>query len=270
MLVTAPGDTDRAFIVEQTGRIHILRGDERATTPFLDLKDRLVRLDTEYDERGLLGLAFHPDYATNGRFFVYYSAPASAAAAGSSDHTNRLSEFRSATTRMSPMQAPSASCSSSTSRSPTTAAARSASARTGSCTSGPATVAVEATPTRATPRRATPRTRRSSTARSSGIDVDGDEPYAIPSDNPFVDGGSRPEIFADGFRNPWRLSWEPDGDRRLLVSDVGFGRYEEIDAVVAGGNYGWRIREGAHCLDLDAPLEDVTDCPVERRRTVAR
>ena|SRR5919108_1335970 len=78
-----------------------------------------------------------------------------------------------------------------------------------------------------------------------------------------VDGGdgAPPEIFADGFRNPWRLSWEPAGERRLLVSDVGYGRYEEIDAVVRGGNFGWRIREGAHCLDIAKPLQEVTGCP---------
>ena len=64
-----------------------------------------------------------------------------------------------------------------------------------------------------------------------------------------------------GFRNPWRLSWEPDGARRLLVSDVGYGRYEEIDAVVRGGNYGWRIREGRHCLDVAQPLVATDDCP---------
>ncbi|HET6744493.1 MAG TPA: hypothetical protein VFH90_01415, partial [Candidatus Limnocylindria bacterium] len=58
----------------------------------------------------------------------------------------------------------------------------------------------------------------------------------------------------------WRLSWEPDGQRRLLVSDVGYGRYEEIDVVELGGNYGWRIREGAHCLDVEAPLTAVASC----------
>lgn len=62
-------------------------------------------------------------------------------------------------------------------------------------------------------------------------------------------------------RNPWRLSWEPAGERRLLVADVGYGRYEEIDVVVRGRNYGSRIREGAHCLEIDQPLEDVTGCP---------
>lgn len=59
------------------------------------------------------------------------------------------------------------------------------------------------------------------------------------------------------------MSWEAAGERRLLVSDVGFGRYEEVDSVVSGGNYGWRINEGAHCLDIDQPLDDMTRCPTE-------
>ena len=93
-LVVPPGDDDRVFVVEQTGRISILVGGERLPSPFLDLSDRLVRLDTEYDERGLLGLAFHPDFAANGRFFVYYSTPPPADAPEPVDHTDRLSEFR--------------------------------------------------------------------------------------------------------------------------------------------------------------------------------
>ena len=72
----------------------MLDGDELLPDPFLDLSDRLVDLDRNYDERGLLGLAFHPDFTSNGRLFVYYSAPLrDAAAASGQDHTNRLSEF---------------------------------------------------------------------------------------------------------------------------------------------------------------------------------
>jgi glucose/arabinose dehydrogenase len=260
-LVAAPGDTDRSFVVEQTGRIHVLRGDERGATPFLDLSERLVRLDTEYDERGLLGLAFHPEYGSNGRLFVYYSTPAAAAAAGSADHTNRLSEFR-------------------VSGDP--AIADPASEQVvlefdqpqpnhsgGALGFGPDGYLYLGTGDGGGRGDAdeghSPQGNAQDPERLNGkvlrIDVDGAEPYGIPPDNPFVGGGGRPEIFADGFRNPWRLAWEPGGDRRLLVSDVGYGRYEEVDAVVNGGNYGWRLREGAHCLDIAAPLEDVTGCP---------
>ena len=83
------------------------------------------------------------------------------------------------------------------------------------------------------------------------IDVDtpgeGDTPYAIPADNPFVGReGVRPEIWAYGLRNPWRYSFAPDG--RLIVADVGQNRWEEIDLVAAGQNLGWKLREGRACF----------------------
>ena len=75
-VVAAPDESDRLFVVDQTGQIWVIASDGTLLQePFLDIADRLVELGQTYDERGLLGLAFYPDYAQNGRFFVYYSAP---------------------------------------------------------------------------------------------------------------------------------------------------------------------------------------------------
>ncbi len=82
------------------------------------------------------------------------------------------------------------------------------------------------------------------------IDVDGAKPYSIPTDNPFVNKNARGEIFAYGLRNPWRFSF----DRltgKLFCGDVGQNKYEEIDIVESGKNYGWRVMEGNHCYDAD-------------------
>ncbi len=79
----------------------------------------------------------------------------------------------------------------------------------------------------------------------------GDEPYAIPPDNPFVDGGGAPEVFLYGLRNPWRFSFDRATDE-LWIADVGQNAYEEVDrvdpVVDAGGNLGWNIMEASHCF----------------------
>jgi glucose/arabinose dehydrogenase len=93
-IVAAPDESGRLFVVDQPGQIWVIARDGiLLQEPFLDIADRLVELGQTYDERGLLGLAFHPAYAQNGRFFVYYSAPLREGASQDFDHTARISEF---------------------------------------------------------------------------------------------------------------------------------------------------------------------------------
>lgn len=266
-LVAPPDGSDRLFVVEQTGRIWILVDGEMQPEPFLDLSDRLVDLEGDYDERGLLGLAFHPDFASNGRFFVYYGAPVGSAAAGVVDHQNTLSEFRVA-------QPSAGRADLATERVLLRFGQPQANHSGGALGFGPDGYLYLGTgdgggtgdddPGHAAQGNAQDRDVLNGKILRIDVDVTGSgaPTYRIPPDNPFVDGGGREEIFATGFRNPWRLSWEPDGARRLLVSDVGYGRFEEVDAVELGGNYGWRVREGAHCLNVEAPLEFLPDCPL--------
>jgi len=263
-LVADPVLPERSYVLEQDGRILVLDGGQLAPRPFLDVRSSMVELTPDYDERGLLGLAFHPDFASNGRLFVYRGVPSSAAGA---DHTNRLSEFRvdrDHRDRVDP----------STERILLEFDQPQFNHSGGGLGFGPDGLLYLGTgdgggqgdASEGHSAQGNAQDLQKLNGKILRIDVDrppgNGAPYAIPADNPLVHAAApRHEIYAWGFRNPWRLGWEPDGQRRLLVSDVGYGRYEEIDAVVAGGNYGWRIREGAHCLDVAQPLADTSDCP---------
>lgn len=264
-LVAPPDGSGRLFVVEQTGRIWIMRDGRVGRGPFLDLSDRLVTLDPTYDERGLLGLAFHPDFASNGRLFVYYGGPVGDDAAGPVDHANTLSEFR--------VSAGDPDRADATSEHVVLRFGQPQPNHSGGALGfGPDGYLYLGTgdgggtgdddPGHSAQGNAQDRTVLNGKVLRLNVDVEGagDPTYRIPPDNPFVDGGGRAEIYAYGLRNPWRLAWEPDGARRLLVSDVGYGRYEEIDVVEKGGNYGWRVREGAHCLNLEFPLADLDTC----------
>ena len=91
------------------------------------------------------------------------------------------------------------------------------------------------------------------------IDVKGAQPYAVPPDNPFLSNTKAlPEIFAYGLRNPWRIDFDNAGN--LYASDAGQEIYEEVDIVTAGGNYGWRFMEGAHCFDPASPAAPPETC----------
>ena len=93
------------------------------------------------------------------------------------------------------------------------------------------------------------------------IDVDGGSPYTIPADNPFVDQTGLDQIYAYGFRNPFRFSFDMGGSNSLIVGDAGQNLYEEINLVQKGGNYGWNVKEGTICFDASDNENILESCP---------
>jgi glucose/arabinose dehydrogenase len=271
--LAVPDDgTNRLFIVDQAGLIYIIDDtDTLLPTPYLDISDRLVTLNSGGDERGLLGLAFHPDYATNGRFFVYYSAPLRVGGTGA--HTNQVSEFQ-----VDPGN-------------PNLADPNSekiiiqidhpqSNHNAGPILFGPdGTLYIAQGDGGGGSDVGTGHASDWYAVNSGGngqdneanmlgailrIDVDNGDPYAIPPNNPAI-STNFPEIWAYGFRNPYRMAFDSGGANELFVADVGQNLWEEANIVEAGGNYGWNVREGAHCFstaDPDNP-NAITSCPTQ-------
>ena len=260
-----PGDgSARLFVVEQTGLIWILSDGRRLERPFLDLRERVVELNDVYDERGLLGLAFHPGFPDNGRFYVSYSAPLrDGVSAIEYDHTTYISEFQ--VSEDHPGRADSDS-----ERVLLAIDKPGYNYEAGHIAFGPdpSGYLYIATGDSVSDPAAQAGMYAQDTSSLLGkilrIDVEGTadtgQEYLIPADNPFATGEGRPEIFAYGFRNPYRFSFDPSGSGvpRLFVADVGQAVMEEVSLVQAGGNYGWPIREGTTCFnpqDWSRPLE---------------
>ncbi len=268
---THAGDgSGRLFVVEQAGRIQIIQDDTLFDTPFLDLTSKIVSLDPGFDERGLLGLAFHPDYETNGRFFVRYSAPRTGDSTDPCFGTSRgchkevLAEY-------------------SVSADPNIADAGSEvillevdepqfNHDAGHVAFGPdgylyvslgdgggAHDGLADMPPSHGPdgNGQNIETLLGSMLR---IDVDAGSPYAIPPDNPFVGMTGADEIYAYGFRNPYRFSFDRGGSNELFVADVGQNLIEEVTVVGIGENHGWVIKEGTHCFDPMNPTSPPETC----------
>jgi glucose/arabinose dehydrogenase len=263
VLTTAGDDSGRLFIVDRVGIIRIITpAGELLAEPFLDVSDRVVPLRRDYDERGLLGLTFHPDYSKNGRLFVYYSAPLSNDAPAGWDNTAHISEF--AVSAADPNRADPAS-----ERILLQVHEPEANHDGGQVLFGPdgylyislgdggaANDVGVGHPPQGNGQDVT--TLLGSVLR---IDVNTGDPYAVPADNPFVGKDGRDEIYAYGFRNPFRMSFDVGGLHQLYVGDVGQNLWEEVDIVVNGGNYGWHIREGTHCFDPRDPNRSPEQCP---------
>lgn len=265
VMMESTDNTGRLFVADQSGQIYIVKDGSRLSAPFLDISGKLVPRSSAQDERGLLGLAFHPDFASNGRFFVYYSGPLRMGGAAGFDHTNYVAEY-------------------------------SASPGADQADAGSERILLEMDH---------PQSNHNAGMIAFGndgflyisvgdgggandtgeghveggngqditenllgsilrIDVAPTTDYGIPADNPFVDTEGLDEIFAYGFRNPYRFSFDPDG--KVIVADAGQDLYEEIDLVENGGNYGWNIKEGAHCFDPSNPGSAPSSCSSEDAR----
>jgi len=245
IFLTSPNDgTNRIFVVLQAGKIMTFPNekDANAAAVFLDISDRITDAG---NEQGLLGLAFDPNYSTNGYFYVYYTASAGlrhvvvsrfSVSSADPNSANPNSEL----VILQIPQPPSYN-----------------NHNGGMLAFGPdgdLYVGVGDGGSEGDPM-GNGQNMSTLLGKILRIDVRNaseDHPYGIPADNPFVGkSGARGEIWAYGLRNPWRFSFD-SVTGQLWVGDVGQDRYEEVDIVARGGNYGWNIMEGFSCYSPSA------------------
>ena len=242
LFVGHAGDgSNRLFIVEQGGIIKVLQPGSSTPTPFLDIHTRVL----VGGERGLVGLAFHPQYGSNGRFFVFYTRTGDGALVIAEYHVSPNPDVASATeTVLLTIPHPT----NSNHNGGMLAFGFDNYLYVGVGDGGSAN---------------DPPNNAQNTSVLLGkilrINVDQPDPiagtpYSSPPDNPFVNRAGRDEIYAFGMRNPWRFSFDRLTGQQW-VGDVGQGAREEVDTpIVKGGNYGWRVYEGFLCTNNDPAL----------------
>jgi glucose/arabinose dehydrogenase len=270
-VLTHAGDgSGRLFVADQLGTIHVIDASgSLLPTPFLDITGLMTNLEPAfggaprglnpgYDERGLLGLTFHPGYSTNGRFFVYYSSPKFVT--DEVNHESIVAEYSVTATNINVADAGS----------------RQVWFRVdqpefnhngGALAFGPDGYLYIALGDGGGggdvhPPVGNGQENTNLLGAILRIDVDSGMPYVSPTNNPFVGVMGRDEIFAYGLRNPWKFSFDSGGSNELFVADVGQGKWEEVNIIEKGGNYGWRILEGNRAFDvalLDTLGLSVTD-----------
>ncbi len=237
-LTNAHDGSRRLFIVEQDGRIKVLGPGSTAPQVFLNITSKVL----SGGERGLLGLAFHPQFSTNRRFFVNYTRRP--------DGATVIAEYQASA--LSPNVAETDE------RVLLTIAQPFANHNGGMIEFGPDTFLYIAMGDGGSAN--DPGNRAQNTQELLGkilrIDVDRTQSglsYATPSDNPFIASAGRDEIYAYGLRNPWRFSFDRSTGA-LYAGDVGQNAREEIDIITRGGNYGWRVKEGTNCTSNDPSM----------------
>lgn len=236
--LTSPDDgTDRVFVLAQKGLIQVFanKADTKTASVFLDIRSQVV----SGGERGLLGLAFHPEYKSNGYFYVNYTR-------GNPLETV-ISRFKVSAANPHVADA-SSEVELLTFRQPYSNhnGGKVAFGNDGMLYIGTGDGGSGGDPQHYG------QNRQQLLGKILRIDVDhtsGNRPYAIPADNPYRSnaGGFREEIYAYGMRNPWRFNFDHTTGL-LWAADVGQNRVEEVNIIEKGGNYGWRIMEAGECF----------------------
>jgi len=275
-LEETPDGTGRLLVVQQDGVVRVLSRDgQLAAEPFLDIRDRLLPLEKGFDERGLLGFAVHPDFRRNGRVYVSYSAPLRATAPQGWNYTRRISEFTAHPGDRSRIDAKSE-------RVLLEVDWPSRKHNGGGLAFGPDGHLYVGLGDGGVSHGVGPKVlweafdviedalawdqlaqdRHSLFGKILRLDVNHGFPgYATPADNPLAGSRGRPEIYAWGFRNPYRIAFDRDASGAFYVTAIAETLWEAAYRVQGPGNYGWPLREGTHCVDRLHPRQPPADCP---------
>jgi len=258
LFVAEPGDgSGRLFLVDQNGYVKIFfMNGTVLDQPFLDVRDRMVNLSSAYDERGLLSIAFHPNFSSNGKVYAYYSAPLRAGADPNWSCTNRLSEFTVSSASQNQVN-------NSSERVLLEIDKPYMNHNGGILLFGPTDNNLyltlgdggraDDTGMGHTPAIGNGQDLTTLHGKVIRIDVDttsAGKNYGIPADNPFLSNATiLPEIYAYGFRNPAFATFDSGGSNRMFVAMAGQNLFESALIIYKGGAYPWNIREGTHSFD---------------------
>jgi glucose/arabinose dehydrogenase len=236
-----PGNGD-IMVAEQTGKIRLIKNGKLTDKPVLDVTDKMVRVNRGYDERGLLGIALSPKFRTDGKLYVFYSAPPN----GNFNNKGVLAVYK--------IQPNSDYADANSGQVLFTVDEPEFNHNGGCIQFGPdgyLYVSLGDGGGAGDRHGAFGNGQKRDTwlGKILRIDVSGDKSYSVPKDNPFVDrSDTKSEIWAYGLRNPWKFSFDK-ASGQLFAGDVGQDTWEEVDIIEKGKNYGWRITEGNHCFN---------------------
>ena len=236
------------WIAEQTGKIRVFKNGKLSDVPLLDVGSKLPKLNNGYEERGLLGIALHPKFKVNKKFYVFYSMPTE----GRFNHKDVVAEYTLASNGIEVVE--------NSGRIIISADKPDGNHNGGAVQFGPdgyLYISFGDGGGQGDKHGEIGNGQNLNTllGKILRIDVNSDSAYRIPKDNPFVSqSAARGEIWAYGFRNPYRISFDK-ASGQLFVGDVGQDTWEEVDIIKKGGNYGWRMMEGNHCYNPETGCE---------------